>query len=106
MSRRHSPLSLLLAATALAAAIGATLFHRAAAAEPPAPTANETCVLSNPAYSGKCTVTVDVPKGSTGLAACREVLGCLNDSRCLRTWCNATTVRGGWKLESPAEPPK
>ena len=31
---------------------------------------------------------------------CSRVLSCLNDARCIRTYCNATTIRGGWKLET------
>ncbi len=62
--------------------------------------ATATCVLSNPAYSGACTETVPVAEGSTAAAACQNVLQCLNDVNCLKTYCNATTVRSGWKLES------
>jgi hypothetical protein len=30
----------------------------------------------------------------------------LNDSRCTATYCNATTIRGGWKLESVKTAPQ
>lgn len=59
-----------------------------------------TCVLSNPAYSGVCTQTAPLGPGATAAKACQAVLDCLNNANCLRTYCNATTVRQGWKLES------
>jgi hypothetical protein len=59
-----------------------------------------TCALSHPSYSGWCRVTREVPRGATAERVCSRVLACLNDSRCNRTYCNATTIRGGWKLES------
>ncbi len=65
---------------------------------PAAPQA--TCVFTNPGYSGKCTQATSVPKGSTPRQACEAVLACLNNVDCLKTYCQATTVRTGWKLES------
>ncbi len=62
--------------------------------------ATATCVLSNPAYSGACTESVPLAQGSTAAEACQSVLQCMNDVNCLKTYCNATTVRSGWKLES------
>jgi hypothetical protein len=59
-----------------------------------------TCALSHPSYSGWCRVTRELPRGATAGKVCSRVLACLNDSRCNRTYCNATTIRGGWKLES------
>jgi len=59
-----------------------------------------TCVLSNPAFSGSCTQTTPLSPGSTAATACASVLQCLNEVNCLKTYCNATTVRSGWKLES------
>jgi hypothetical protein len=61
--------------------------------------ANVTCSMSNPSYSGWCRATVPVPKGKTGQSACEGVLACLNDTHCTKTYCEATTTRGGWKLE-------
>ncbi len=58
------------------------------------------CVFSHPAFSGKCTETVEVAAGSTAKDACSVVLECLNDIRCTKTFCSATTLRGGWKLDS------
>jgi invasion protein IalB len=59
-----------------------------------------TCDFSNPGYSGWCRVTQQLPQGARPRRFCSQVLACLNDSRCSRTYCNATTIRGGWKLES------
>lgn len=59
-----------------------------------------TCVLSNPAYSGACTQTTPMAKGATPQQACQAVLDCLNNVNCLKTYCDATTIRTGWRLES------
>jgi hypothetical protein len=65
-----------------------------------APAARAVCVFTNPAFAGKCTETTGVPNGSTPARACDAILQCLNNVDCLRTYCQATTVRTGWKLES------
>ena len=65
-----------------------------------APSKQATCVFTNPAYSGKCTETASVAEGSTAGQACQSILQCLNDVGCLKTYCQATTIRSGWKLES------
>ena len=67
-------------------------------AGPPPPTA--TCVFTNPGFSGKCTEITDVPEGWTPPQACQVILQCLNDVDCLKTYCQATTIRGGWQLEN------
>jgi hypothetical protein len=72
----------------------------ASARAAPPPQASATCVFSNPAYAGKCTETAAVDNGSTPQQACQEILQCLNSVDCLKTYCQATTVRQGWKLES------
>ncbi|HXW04950.1 MAG TPA: hypothetical protein VD833_06955 [Vicinamibacterales bacterium] len=59
------------------------------------------CTFSNPRYSGNCVERVTPGEKQTPVQACRVVLGCLNDPRCVKTYCNATTIRGGWILESP-----
>ena len=58
-----------------------------------------TCDFSNPGYSGWCRVTKQLRPGKRPRAFCSQVLTCLNDVRCIRTYCTATTIRGGWKLE-------
>ena len=73
------------------------------------PKASETytveCAFSNAAYSGYCPVSEKVSARLTPAAACRNVLSCLNNAQCIKTYCNATTVRGGWKLESSRRQP-
>lgn len=64
----------------------------------PSPTV--TCSFSHPSYSGMCKQSEALPKGTTGKEACESILSCLNDSRCIKTYCDATTIRGGWKLET------
>jgi hypothetical protein len=58
-----------------------------------------TCAFSNPRYSGWCRVTEDLPEGMSADGICRDILGCLNDVGCTKTYCNATEIRGGWRLE-------
>jgi len=90
---------------ALLAASLLALTRLAAARTPDAPK-RVTCSFSNPAYSGFCRETADVPKDGTADAVCADILACLNDTACIRTYCQATTVRGGWKLESVKEEEK
>ena len=94
-----------LASTAVAVLVlsGAALSRLLGAA--PAPRPKATCVLTNPSYSGPCSVTVEVPKDGTPRQACEAVLACLNDTRCLKTYCSATTIRGGWALREVKEEP-
>ena len=63
------------------------------------------CAFSNPAYSGFCRVSEKVSRTVRPAAACQNVLSCLNNSQCIKTYCNATTIRGGWKLESSRRQP-
>jgi hypothetical protein len=71
----------------------------AAAGQKAASTRAVTCSFSNPAYSGWCRQTVTVPNGKSSARVCREILSCLNDTRCTRSYCTATEIRGNWKLE-------
>src|SRR5207253_2246001 len=64
------------------------------------PAGTVTCALSNPGYSGWCRVTEPLAAGASPRGVCRGVLRCLNDARCIKTYCKATTIRGGWRLES------
>jgi len=77
--------------------------HRRGAATPAEGTV--TCAFSNPGYSGWCRVTEPLGAGKRARGVCAQVLTCLNDVRCTRTYCEATTIRGGWKLEK-VEPAK
>jgi len=58
------------------------------------------CVFSNRSYSGQCVETAEVASGSTPAAVCKEILGCLNNARCAKNYCQSTNVRSGWRLES------
>jgi hypothetical protein len=69
-----------------------------AGSPPPPPSA--TCVFTNPGFSGKCVEKTDVGQGSSPGQACEAILQCLNNVDCLKTYCQATTIRTGWKLES------
>ena len=60
------------------------------------------CTFSNPAYTGPCGVDEEVDARLGPRAACGRILACLNDAMCTKTYCNATTVRGGWRLVSSA----
>jgi hypothetical protein len=60
-----------------------------------------TCAaFSNPSYSSWCRVTENLREEAQADEVCQGVLRCLNDVDCVKTYCNATTIRGGWKLES------
>ena len=103
---RFGPAATHAASLALAALLAAVLAPSPAAGQQETtPRARQspagaTCVFTHPAYSGKCTQTVEVAEGSTANDACLVVLDCLNDVRCTKTYCSATSLRGGWRLES------
>lgn len=59
------------------------------------------CTFSNPRYSGKCVEQVAPDDKQTPRQACTAILDCLNNPRCVKNYCSATTIRGGWVLESP-----
>jgi len=65
-----------------------------------------TCDLSNPGYAGWCRVTQQRQPGKRPRGFCSQVLACLNNVRCIRTYCNATTIRTGWKLGKVETAPK
>ena len=73
---------------------------RSATSQSAAPATRATCVFSNPAYAGKCVQNPDIAKGSSPQQACESILACLNNNGCLKTYCDATTIRTGWKLVS------
>ncbi len=70
---------------------------RATAGEPPP---RATCILTHVAYAGKCTEMPAIPRDSTPRQVCESILACLNNVACTKTYCLATTIRQGWKLES------
>jgi len=79
-------------------ALAAVLVAPALAEEPAADQITVTCTLNHPAYSGSCLVDSTVPRKTGTGQACAAVLDCLNKPGCTKTYCNATTIRGGWKL--------
>ena len=80
---------------------GSASFTAASSTSPtPGVASAVTCAFSNPSYSGWCRVTQRLRSGARPRMVCSRVLSCLNDARCIRTYCNATTIRGGWKLET------
>jgi len=93
------PAFLLAAATATSAAPAARPAPVSAQASP----RPVTCTFSNPAYSGYCRVSASAGDGESAADVCQEVLSCLNNVQCTKTYCNATQVRGGWELVSAAE---
>ena len=58
------------------------------------------CGFRNPAYTGLCEERTPYVKDKELNAICRPILDCLNDTRCIKTYCGSTTVRSGWVLES------
>jgi hypothetical protein len=92
---------LIIALVLVAAAGGLSLAESPPQSTPkPSETYTVECSFSNPGYSGYCGVSEKVSRSVSPGAACQNVLSCLNNSQCTKTYCNATTIRGGWKLES------
>ena len=93
----------LLAVGAAAAAVGFNPSAQAAnqavtqAKEPPV-----VCGFRNASHAGLCEERTPYEQGKKLDALCKPILDCLNDSRCIKTYCGATTVRQGWMLESAA----
>jgi hypothetical protein len=58
------------------------------------------CGFRNTAYAGLCEERTPYVKDKKLEVICRPILDCLNDSRCIKTYCGSTTVRQGWTLES------
>jgi hypothetical protein len=83
-----------------------TAFAAAPGSPPPGAASTVTCDFSNPGYSGWCRVTRQLRPDARPRGLCSNVLACLNEVRCNKTYCNATTIRGGWKLEKVETPPK
>jgi hypothetical protein len=79
------------------------VFSARSQSEPPPPSVNVTCTFAHPSYSGKCRESASGTKGSDPKKPCASILACLNDTQCIKTFCQATTIRGGWTLESAAE---
>jgi hypothetical protein len=65
------------------------------ATEPPV-----VCGFRNTAYAGLCEERAPYVKDKKLELICKPILDCLNDIRCIKTYCGSTTVRQGWTLES------
>jgi hypothetical protein len=65
-----------------------------------APPIEVTCTLANPSYVGDCVEKTTRQEKEKPAAACRPILDCLNNSRCVKTYCQSTTIRQGWALKS------
>lgn len=92
---------LLLAVAVAAMAIGTLAAPTAASSmaaqdkEPPV-----VCGFRHASYTGLCEERTPYVKGQKLEALCKPILDCLNDTRCIKTYCGSTTVRQGWVLES------
>ncbi|MFO7693964.1 MAG: hypothetical protein R6V57_12820 [Vicinamibacterales bacterium] len=82
---------------ALACAGGAAFVVASQEKEPPV-----VCGFRNASYTGLCEERTAYVQGKKLEALCKPILDCLNDTRCIKTYCGATTVRQGWVLESAA----
>ena len=58
------------------------------------------CGFRNASHTGLCEERAPYVKGKKLEAMCQPILDCLNDIRCIKTYCGSTTVRQGWTLES------
>jgi hypothetical protein len=58
------------------------------------------CGFKTLGYTGLCEERTPYEKDKKLEAICKPILDCLNDSRCVKTYCGATTIRKGWTLES------
>jgi hypothetical protein len=58
------------------------------------------CGFRNAAHAGLCEERTPGVKNKKPEDLCKPILDCLNDPRCIKTYCGSTTVRQGWTLES------
>jgi hypothetical protein len=58
------------------------------------------CGFRHASYTGLCEERTPYVKGEKLETLCKPILDCLNDTRCIKTYCGATTIRQGWVLES------
>ena len=65
------------------------------ATEPPV-----VCGFLNASHTGLCEERTPYVKDKKLEVICKPILDCLNDVRCIKTYCGSTTVRQGWTLES------
>lgn len=89
---------MILAVLSFVALLAAPSGGRAGSAQD-TPARSVTCSFSNPSYSGWCRETRPVPEGGSAEQICQDILSCLNNVQCGEAHCNATQIRGGWKIE-------
>jgi len=65
----------------------------------PAPPIAVTCTFSNHSYAGDCVEKTTRTEKDKPETACRPILDCLNNPRCAKSYCQATTIRQGWTLK-------
>lgn len=65
-----------------------------------APPVEVTCAFANPSYAGDCVEKTTREEKEKPAAVCRPILDCLNNPRCVKTYCQATSIRQGWTLKS------
>jgi hypothetical protein len=94
--RNHSAIRFLAIAVGFVLVGGRSVSAQKETAPPAA--VEVSCAFSNPGYTGWCRQTGAVPAGSTAAGVCAGILGCLKDVRCTKTYCDATGIRGNWKL--------
>ena len=58
-----------------------------------------TCTFTNSSYAGDCVEKATRTEKEKPGAACAPILDCLNNERCVKTYCQSTTLRQGWKLK-------
>ena len=64
------------------------------------------CGFRNASFTGLCEERTPYVQGWKLDALCKPILDCLNDTRCIKPYCGATTIRQGWVLESAARQKK
>ncbi len=65
-----------------------------------APPVEVTCTFANPSYAGDCVEKTTREEKQKPAVACKPILDCLNNPRCVKTYCQATSIRQGWTLKS------
>ncbi len=62
-----------------------------------------TCTFANRSYAGDCVEKTTRAAREKPAAACKPILDCLNNPRCVQSYCEATTIRQGWTLKAAAD---
>jgi hypothetical protein len=86
-------------ALAFAFAVGLVVTLPATPRAAQVPPIDVTCTFANASYAGDCVEKTTRMEKQKAAAACKPILDCLNNSRCAKSYCQATTVRAGWTLK-------